>query len=193
MAWDADVSSLHYPQFMPSGPARLQLSFGSRHKALVESLPLQVCKALPLKDLHTLSITYPEEATWTTAEWADICSHCPKVTHLRVGGCLPFTLAPTLTERTVFPALVTLALQDVNFFAFTSLECMQSLGVNLPVYLRARRNAGIPVRRVTITSCATSNAWVESLSEVVNDIVWDHDEGRESDSSAYDYDPWWDD
>ena len=191
MVWDT-VVSLNQPQFAPSAPARLHLTLGSRYKALVEFLPLHICKALPLKDLQTLSITYPE-AAWTMAEWADICSHCPKIAHLRVGGCWAFTFTPTLAERTIFPALVTLALQDVNFFAFLSPECVQPLGVSLPVFLRARRAAGIPVRRVKITSCVVARIWVESFSEVVNDIVWDYDQGHDSDSqpsSAFDYDSW---
>lgn len=191
IVWDTNVS-LNHPQFIPSAPARLHLTLGSRYKSLVEFLPLQICKALPLKDLQTLSITCPE-APWTAAEWADVCSHCPKVAHLRVGGCWAFTLAPTLTERTVFPALVTLALQDVNFFAILSPEYLQPLGVIVPVFLRARRTAGIPVRRVTITSCIVARIWVESFSEVVNDIVWDYDQGLDSDSqpsSAFDYDSW---
>jgi hypothetical protein len=192
MVWDT-VVSLNQPQFAPSAPARLHLTLGSRYKALVEFLPLHICKALPLKDLQTLSITTYSEAAWTMAEWADICSHCPKIAHLRVGGCWAFTFTPTLAERTIFPALVTLALQDVNFFAFLSPEGVQPLGVSLPVFLRARRAAGIPVRRVKITSCVVARIWVESFSEVVNDIVWDLDQGHDSDSqpsSAFDYDSW---
>ena len=191
MAWDTEVS-LHHANFTPSAPARLHLTLGSRYRALVEFFPLQVCKALPLKDLQTLSITYPE-AAWTTAEWADVSNHCPKVAHLRVGGCWAFTLSPTLPDRTVFPALVTLALQDVNFFVFLSPERVQPLGAILPVFLRARRNAGIPLRRVKITSCVVARIWVESFSEVVNDIIWDYDQGHDSDSqpsSAFDYDSW---
>jgi hypothetical protein len=188
MAWDTDVS-LH----PPSAPARLHLTFSSLYKTLVEFLSLQVCKALPLKDLHTLSLTCPG-ATWTTADWADVRNHCPKINHLRLGGSWLFTLAPTLTERTVFPALVTLALQNVNFFASLSPERAQPLGVILPMFLRARRNAGSPIRCVEITSCDVARIWVESFSEVVNEVVWDYDQGHDSQpTSAFDDDSWSDD
>jgi hypothetical protein len=105
-----------------------------------------------------------------------------------VGGCWAVTLAPTLPDRTVFPAL-----QDVNFFVLLSPEQVQPLGEILPVFLRARRNAGIPLRRIKMTSCVVARIWVESLSEVVNDIVWDDDQGHDSDSqpsSAFDSDSW---
>ncbi|KAF8504403.1 hypothetical protein F5888DRAFT_1630854 [Russula emetica] len=180
MVWDTDVPLHRPPQFIPSAPARLHLTFGSRYRALVESLPLQICKALPLRDLQTLSITYPEAPC-----------HCPKVTHLRVRASWAFTLAPTLEERNAFPSLVTLALQDINFFTSLSPEHTEPLGVVLLVILRARSNAGIPVRRVNLTSCVLAGTWIESLKEVVNDVIWDFDRGYDFDSetsSAVDYD-----
>lgn len=192
MVWDTDVPLPHQPQFIPSAPARLHLTFGARYKALVECLPLQVCKALPLWDLLSLSITYPE-FSWSAADWVDVYRHCPKVTHLRVRAGWAFTLAPKLKKRNAFPSLATLALQDVNFFTSMSPEGTFPLGVVLPVILRARRNAGNPVRRVNLTSCVFVGVMIESLREVVNDVAWDSDQGHDSESrssSAIDYDSW---
>lgn len=57
--------------------------------------------------------------------------------------------------------------------------------------LRARRNAGIPVRRVSLTECILVDTWIESLKAVVNDVAWEFDEQHYSDSqpsSTVDYD-----
>jgi hypothetical protein len=151
MAWDTDVP-LHEPQFIPSAPARLQLTVADPYWELIESLPLQVCKALPLRDLHTLSITCIV-APWSATDWVDVCRHCPKVAHLRVRSELAFTLAPTLEERNTFPSLITLALQDIASPSITlSSEKKKALGVVLPVILRARRKAGNLVRLVHFKS-----------------------------------------
>ena len=194
--WDMGAS-LHEPEFKPSSLARLRLSltFGpARFKALVESLPLQICKALPLRDLQTLSITCPG-TPWSVADWVDVCIHCPKVAHLHVRRSWAFTLIPTLIERNVFPSLVTLALQDINFFDSLSPEHKEPLGDALLVTLRARRNAGIPVQCVNLMSCALTDRWVESFKWVVDDVVLDSDQGDESDSRSSstfdrDYDSW---
>jgi hypothetical protein len=135
-------------------------------------------------------------AQWPAADWMDVFNHCPKVTHLRVRGKMVVTLAPTLKERNAFPSLVTLSLQNIDFFTYLSTEHtgLQTLGVVLPVILRARRNAGIPVRRINLTSCMLTSFWIESLREVVDDVVFDFDQGHDSDSdsrslsSAVDYD-----
>jgi F-box-like len=190
MVWDTDFP-LDQPESIPSAPARLHLTFG-RQWAVVESLPLQVCKALPLRDLHTLSITYPE-GPWSAADWADVCSHCPNVTHLRVRGHWAFTLAPKLKKRKTFPSLVTLSLHDIDFvFPMSPRQTdSESLDVVLPVILRKRRNAGIPVRRVNVTSCVVDDMWIEVLRGIVDDVVWDFDPGDYTDSqpsSAVDYD-----
>src|SRR6266403_1448488 len=183
IAWDTIVP-LPLPHFIiPFTSAHLHLTFGSRYKTLVESLPLRVCKALPLGNLGTLSITYPE-APWSTAEWAEVCSHLPKVTGLLVRGSWALTLSPTLTERNVFPSLVTLALQDINFFTSLSPEHTEPFGVVLPVILRARGRAGMPIRHVKVMTCILVNAWIESLREVVNDIEWDYNQGYDSDSDS---------
>jgi hypothetical protein len=50
------------------------------------------------------------------------------------------------------------------------------LGVLLPVILRARKNAGIAVRRVNLKSCSSASSWIESLREAVNDVTWEIDE-----------------
>lgn len=177
MVWDTD-SPPHQPQFIPSAPARLHLTFGTQYEELVDFLPLQICKALPLRDLHTLSITY-REGIWSAADWVDVYRHCPKVTHLRLRVCSEwaFTLDPTLKERNTFPSLVTLILQNINFYASLSPEHTEPLGVVLPVILRARRDAGIPVRRVNLTSCVSAREWVESLREIINDVEWDFQRG----------------
>jgi hypothetical protein len=178
---------------LPSVPARLRLTFGW---LLVQSLPLQVCKALPLRDLHTLSITYPE-ATWSAADWMDVYSHCPKVTYLRVRASWAFTLVPTLKKCNIFPSLVTLSLRDINFFTSLSVtpEGPEPLCTVLPEILRVRSNAGIPVRRLDFTSCVLTDLWLKSLREVVDDIVLDlnrYDCDSRS-SSGIDYDSWSDD
>ena len=189
MVWDLVVRDMDVP--LQSTPPRLHLTFGSLYRALIESLPLRVCKALPLRDLHTLLIKYPE-APWSVADWVELSSHCPKVTHLRVCGSWGFTLAPMLKRPNAFPSLVTLALQDINFFAFLSPEPEEPLGDALPVILRARRNAGIPVRSVSLTkSCLLTDTWMESLKAVVNDVAWEIEERHYSDSrpsSIVDYD-----
>lgn len=180
IAWDTEVSP-HRPQFIPSvSSTRLNLSLGCRDNTIIQSFLLRMCKALPLRDLRTLSATR-SSIDWMPTDWVDLSNHCPKVTHLCVDGGGAFRLAPTLSERTVFPALVTLALQNVNFACHWPDE--QPLHVTFPACLRARRKAGIPIRRVEITSCAVEHTWVESFGEVVNDVVWDFDRGEfDSDS-----------
>lgn len=195
MVWDTDFP-LNQPQFIPSAPARLHLTFGRQWAVVdVESLPLQVCKGLPLRDLHTLSITYPE-GPWSAADWADVCHHCPNVTHLRVCGYSALTLAPKLKKRKTFPSLITLSLHDINFFKSVLPEQTEPFGVVLPVILRKRRKAGIPVRRVNVTSCALDEMWIEVLREFVDDVLWDFDQGfytNSQSSSADDYDSYSDD
>jgi hypothetical protein len=195
--WDTDTDvPLHQqPQFRPSAPARLHLVIA---KALASSLPLEVCKALPLRDLHTLSMTYQFPCLWSTAEWMDVCSHCPKVTHLCVRETWPSALASTLKMRNAFPSLVTLVLQDICLTAVLSEEHNSPLpvGALLPMFLRARKKAGIPVRRVNLKSCRSVDTWIVSLREAVNDVTWeigkrDHDDFQRS--SANDYDSWSDD
>jgi hypothetical protein len=190
MVWDTDVP-LDQPQ---SAPARLHLTFGSRPGyRTMQSAPLQVCKSLPLRDLHTLSITYLE-APWSAADWVDVCHHCPKVTHLRVRDSWAFTLTPTLKKRNAFPSLVTLDLHDINFFGPLSPDYTEPLGAVLPVILRARRNAGIPVRRVNLATCVLSGTYLELLREVVNDVAWDFDQIQDSDSRPSSADnSWWSD
>lgn len=193
MVWDTDVP-LPRSQFTPSAPARLHLTFGAAFDSPLISLPLQICKALPLRDLHILSIMY-RESPWSASDWVDVCSHCPKVTHLRVCTSWAVTLAPTLKERNAFPCLVTLNLQEIDFFTsvFLSSGHAEYFGDVFLVGLRARSNAGIPVRRVNLTLCASFGTWIESLRKVVNEVVWDFDPGPDSDyqpSSAIDYDSW---
>ncbi len=197
MVWDTDVSNCGHCQFVPPSSPRLYLTLGN---ALVESLPLKICKGLPLQDLHSLSTMYPD-AIWSIGEWEDVCSHCPKVAHLRLGGRWAVNLAPTLAKPTVFPALDTLVLRDIDFF--TSIpEGMKHLGFLLPVILRARIDAGIRVRSLEITSCVVDSTWMESFYDLVNEFVWDHEQGFYDEgfditdsqpSSAVDYYSWVDD
>ena len=192
MIWDRDVT-LHQP--MPALPARLNLTFGSQYRSLVVSLPLKVCEALPLQDLRTFSMTYVE-APWTATDWMNVCSHCPKVTHLRVRGMSTFTLVSTLKERNAIPTLVTLSLQNINFSSSLSPGHTKPkpLGVVLPVVLRARRDAGIPVRHLNLTSCVSASTCIESLRDVVDDVALNYDQGHDSDfQSSVDYDSWSDD
>lgn len=188
-AWDTDVL-LDRPEFRPSEPARLHLAFGSQYKTLVESLPLQVCKALPLQDLQTLSVTYPD-APWSAADWVDLCSLCPKVTHLFVRAGWALTLFPTLTQRNdAFPSLVTLDMQGIEFFSLLSPEHTEPLGEVFLAILRARSNAGIPVRRITLKSCLGAGRWMKSYGEVVDDVTWDliNSESESESSSAFEHD-----
>ena len=171
MARDMDVPLHQQPQFKSSAPARLQLLFTSQNKELLEYLPLQACKAF--RDLHTLSISYPLfPCQWSAAKWMDVGSHCLKVTHLRLRGEWPSTLASTLEKPNVFPSLITLTLEKISMPS----ERNESLDVLSPVILRARKNAGVPVQRVNIKSCSSASTWIESLREVVNDVTWEIDE-----------------
>jgi hypothetical protein len=186
VAWDTDVL-LDRPQFRPSEPARLHLAFG---KTLVKSLPLQVCKALPLQDLQTLSVMYPN-APWSAADWVDLCSLCPKVTHLFVRAGWALTLFPTLTQRNdAFPSLVTLDMQGIEFFCLLPPEHTEPLGEVFLAILRARSNAGIPVRRITLRSCLGAGRWMKSYGEVVNDVTWDliNSDSESESSSAFEHD-----
>ena len=196
MVWDTDEIPLHRPRFKPSSPARLHLAFSSRYNTL-ESLALQICKALPLRDLQSLSITYPK-AAWSAADWVDVCNHCPNVAHLLVGVSWALTLFPTLRQRNdAFPSLVTLELHNIYFSFTPPPEYTEAVGDALLVILRARSNAGIPVRHVTLRSCSPTR-WIKLLSEVVNVICDpDPDTASESDSQSssafehdYDYDSW---
>jgi hypothetical protein len=192
MVWDTDVQQ-HQPQLKPSAPARLLLTFGSRYyETLVESLPLRVCKALPLQDLQTLSITHPE-APWSIADWVDVSIHCPKVTHLHVGDGWALTLVSTLLEHNAFPSLDTLTVQDVNVRIYLSREYAVPLGLGLLTILRARSNAGIPVRHLNLRSCP-GRGWLRSLLDE-SGVPLNFDQGHDSDSqpsSAYDpdFDSW---
>ena len=180
---DTDVSQRR-SQYKPVAPARLHLTFGSRYRALVESLPLRVCKALPLQDLQSLSIKYPE-APWSIADWMSVCIQCPKVAHLHVRDSWAFTLVPTLREPNTFPFLATLALQDINFYTPESPEDAGPLGMSLLAVLRERSNAGIPIQHVHLMTCVwLGGRWIEMLMEVVNGVTWDID----SDSQSSDLD-----
>ena len=186
MVWDTNVP-LDQPR---SAPARLDLTLGSRFslRTLTHPAALQVCKALPLRDLHTLSIMYLIDP-WSVADWVDVCQHCPKVTHLRVRDNWAQTLTSALKNRNAFPSLVTLDLHDIDFLASRLSEHKKPLGAVLPVILRARRDAGIPVRRVNLATCVLTVTCVESIREVVNDVEWDFEQGLDSDSrpSSADY------
>ncbi|KAI9507292.1 hypothetical protein F5148DRAFT_1206407 [Russula earlei] len=183
-AWDTDISQ-HHPRFTPFTPPRLHLTFGCRHKALIESLPLQLLKALPLGKLSALSTTC-SEAPWTPAEWTEVSSLCPEVAHVCVDATGAFTLAPTLMRNTVFPALVNLAFKSVNFFAPSWLGEPQPLCVTVPELLGARRDAGIPIRRLEIAACVVEHTLMQSFVSVVDDVIWDNDRDNVSDTQWLD-------
>ena len=190
MVWDTEVPLHRPPQFKPLAPVRLHLTFG------VKSLPLQVCKALPLRDLQTLSVMCPE-AAWSATGWVDVCTHCPKVTHLLVRASSAFTLFPTLRQRNdAFPCLVTLDLHNIDFSPPPSPEHTEVVGEVFLVILRARSNAGIPVRRVALSSCSRADIWIKLFREVVNYVRWvpdpdtttSYSDSHPSSASERDYD-----
>ena len=175
--WDMDITST---------PARLQLhltfAFGSALRPLAESLPLQVCKVLPLQDLQTLEIVY-SRALWSIADWMDVSINCPKVAYLRVCRSWTFTLIPMLMERNAFPSLVMLRLRDINFFDSLPTERKDLLSDALLMTLRARSDAGIPVRHLHLWSCMLPRSWLESFKQFANNVVLDPNDLVESDYS----------
>ena len=180
--WDASPQS--------TGPL-LHLTLRSSPMAVAESFPRQVCKALPLQDLHTLSITYPN-SLWSTADWVDVCAHCPKITDLDIHTSWAFNLSLMLKNRKAFPSLDKLALSDADFLASLSSGHTERFSEVFLESLRKRKNAGIPVRRVNLASCMVTRSWVVSLREVVNDVKWDFSEddfdSQQDDSGSYDSD-----
>ncbi|KAI0246587.1 hypothetical protein BJV78DRAFT_1364731 [Lactifluus subvellereus] len=185
--WGIDLSS-DLPVFAPSAPLQLYLYFfGIEDDELLHSLPLQVYRSFPLRDLRTVSMTRGGLIDWTPAEWADVSDHCPKVAHLQADIDWVPVLECALMERAFFPNLVTLSLVgiDLESLGHPSDGQSQPLSVLLCTWLRARRDAGIPLRRVEILDCDIKHKSLESLRALVQDVEWDGNGPVYDDSDSY--------
>ncbi|KAI0250599.1 hypothetical protein BJV78DRAFT_1155064 [Lactifluus subvellereus] len=172
LLWDTDVSS-NLSVFAPSAPFRLYLSFFHIwDEELIHSFPLQFCRAFPLRDVRTFSTAREGLIEWTPAEWADVSDHCPEVAHLQAGIDWVPMLKCALTERTLFPNLVTLSLVGIDFE--TPVDPSDGLSESLCIGLRC----------VRILQCKINYKSLESLRALVQTVEWDSS-GCRSDSDTY--------
>ncbi|KAH9957778.1 hypothetical protein BC827DRAFT_1223120 [Russula dissimulans] len=178
VAWDKDVS-LHLlrSESIQTEPPRLHLTLGCISMEPAEDSSLKFCKALPLKNLRAFSAYIG--LYWKSADWAELSSLCPEVAHLRVDKNGAAELVHALMESAVFPALVTLGFKDVNFSPLPWARDQVALCNSVPVLLRTRRDAGVPVRRLELVACVYSSR--DMCREFVDDVAWDDNLNEDED------------
>ncbi|KAA1477522.1 hypothetical protein DENSPDRAFT_885171 [Dentipellis sp. KUC8613] len=135
--------------------------------------------AIPLAQVHTLA--FNEVNTGTHRSWMSISAMFPSVQHLHVTrrqlGVLIAAWSSEMCDRWAYlaefaaedvrvnPGLVSLSIVDVDLNH--TLDFGMPLHKALLKALVERKNAGLPLNRLSLIGCQTDAAWVKEIEEVV--------------------------
>ncbi|KAI0056810.1 hypothetical protein BV25DRAFT_1864177 [Artomyces pyxidatus] len=169
--------------------AKLHVSFISRASPRLPHLFLvqKICKAFPLQALRSLIVTLGSQGSdWLPEHWTSMFWRCTNVEYAQASDVGAISLSRALVNpvndpehaRTLlFPKLATLGLHHASFMSGGPFVANGVFHEQLPLWLRTRKLAKVPIRRVEIVGCSVKPEWVDALTDVVPDVYWDSDKG----------------